>query len=658
MTEASPVITVSKGSMRSALGQVGKPVPGVEVRIAGPDERGVGEILARGPNVMKGYVDDPRETSLALDEEGWLHTGDLGKLDGKGRLVIVGRNKDVIVGTSGENVYPDDVENLLAGVEGVKELCIVGVPDGAGGERVACLAVPAGGDGDDAQRTRAERHARATEGLRAAFEKLPRVARPTVVQLWDLELPRTATRKVRRPEVRAILEKLAAAADLPPDSAIGSVTAVRHAVATITNKDAKTLLPSTSLRGDLAIDSLLGLELAAALEAQVGRPIDGEALARCETIGDLEALVADGRSLTTRSDATAIELPAPDPIRFPEPVQDATKRVLTTGQMAFYGKVMKPRVSGRAFIPHNRNTIVVANHSSHLDMGFVKYALGSYGDGLVSLAAQDYFFRGNSIRRTYIENFTNLAPFDRKGGLRQGLRIAGEHLERGRTVLIFPEGTRSTDGAIQEFKPAAFHLALVHGVDILPVWIGGTYEAMKKGTRLPTKRDLVARIGPPLEIAELRRLTAGMKQSAAARKIAQITESAVKALRDGHVIDLRAIEGGADAPAPVAEHPVTRLMRELEQKFVPGRVEKPTTFYFTLGNESEAKFSMRLDPERCEIFPGKLDQADCVLKTSPEIFTRIVREAYVPSPLEFMTGAVKSNDVSLLLTFQKAFDLS
>jgi long-chain acyl-CoA synthetase len=67
---------------------------------------------------------------------------------------------------------------------------------------------------------------------------------------------------------------------------------------------------------------------------------------------------------------------------------------------------------------------------------------------------------------------------------------------------------------------------------------------------------------------------------------------------------------------------------------------------------------MRIEPERVEFFPGKLDPADCVLKTTPEIFTRIVRDAYVPSPLEFMTGVVKSNDVSLLLTFQKAFDLS
>ena len=550
LTEASPVISVSKGSMKSPLGQVGKPVPGVEVKIDKADERGVGEILARGPNVMKGYADNPLATQMALDEEGWLHTGDLGKVDHKGRLVVVGRNKDVIVGTSGENVYPDDVEELLASVEGVKELSIVGLPDGQGGEKVGCLAVPVGAGDDDAQKTRTERYAKAMDALKAAFEKLPRVARPTVVHLWDADLPRTATRKVRRPEVRQVLEKLASASTAPADTQGGSVTAVRHAIATIANKDARDLHAGTTLRGDLSIDSLLGLELAAALEAQAGRPIDGELLAKAETVGDLETLVAQTSSAVVREDSRHIEKVDDEPIVVPEPIREQAKKILTIGQMAFYGQVMRPHVTGRAFIPHNRNTIVVANHSSHLDMGFVKYALGSYGEGLVSLAAQDYFFRRDRVRRAYIENFTNLAPFDRKGGLRQGMRIAGEHLEKGDTVLIFPEGTRSVDGTIQEFKPVAFHLALTHGVDVLPVWIGGTYEAMRKGTRLPTKRDLVARIGPPLEMDDLRRLTAGMKPPAAARKIAQLAEAAVKALRDGRVLDLKTIEGGADAVAP------------------------------------------------------------------------------------------------------------
>ena len=69
--------------------------------------------------------------------------------------------------------------------------------------------------------------------------------------------------------------------------------------------------------------------------------------------------------------------------------------------------------AGRAFIPHNRNVIVAANHASHLDMGLVKYALGSYGEGIVSLAAQDYFFEGNRFRKAYFENLTNLVPLSR-----------------------------------------------------------------------------------------------------------------------------------------------------------------------------------------------------------------------------------------------------
>src|SRR4029079_12596951 len=138
----------------------------------------------------------------------------------------------------------------------------------------------------------------------------------------------------------------------------------------------------------------------------------------------------------------------------------AAKAAIGLFQREFYGTVMKPKVTGRAFIPHNRNTIVVANHASHLDMGFVKYALGSYGQSLVALAARDYFFDAGKVRRTVVENFTNLAPIDRQAGFRETLREVGKLLEAGKTVLIFPEGTRSRDGVIREFKGAIGHLAL------------------------------------------------------------------------------------------------------------------------------------------------------------------------------------------------------
>jgi long-chain acyl-CoA synthetase len=102
-----------------------------------------------------------------------------------------------------------------------------------------------------------------------------------------------------------------------------------------------------------------------------------------------------------------------------------------------------------------------------------------------------------------------------------------------------------------------------------------------------------------------------------------------------------------------------KLFAELETKFRAGKVEKPVSYYVTLGNDDLAKWTVRVDAQGCDVRPGKPDggQADCVLKTSPEIFAKIVRESYVPSPADFLSGVVKSNDVSLLMTFQKVFQL-
>jgi long-chain acyl-CoA synthetase len=306
----------------------------------------------------------------------------------------------------------------------------------------------------------------------------------------------------------------------------------------------------------------------------------------------------------------------------------------------------------------------VANHTSHLDMGFVRHALGTYGEDIVSLAAQDYFFDKSPWRRAFFENLTNLRAIDRKGGLRASERQAAEIIAEGRTMLIFPEGTRSHDGEIHDFKPILGHLALTYGVDILPVHIAGTRESMPKGSRLPTSRDIVARIGVPLTVLHLRRLTQGMTPAEAAREVSRLARQAVVALGAADMLDLaRASREGDPSPGSQAprkkEHPLVTLFAELETKFKPGTVERPISFYFTLGGDPLAKWTVKVDPKVCEIKPGKPEgaAADCVLKTSPEIFARIVRDAYTPGPAEFISGAVKSNDVELLMTFQRAFEL-
>ena len=660
LTEAAPVLTVAKAG--SAAGQVGKPVPGVELRIANPDDHGVGEVLARGPNVMLGYTDEDA-TRETIDADGWLHTGDLGKLDRQGRLVIVGRSKDVIVTATGENIYPDDLEKQLGDVKWIDEVAFVGVEARSGGERLACLAVPS----EDASVEREIRLDRAEKSLRDAIGKLPYGKQPSVLHLYDAKLPRTATRKVKRNEVKDILRRIMAATARPESAAEAKGSPVRQAIAGVKNRPADGITADMSMIDDLGFDSLSLTELLVALEARHGA-IDPRALVACRTVADVEALVGDERRAESRTraiegrekDKKGEVLPA---FTLPKEAQEAGKRAIGNVQDLFYGKMMSSRVSGRAFIPHNRNSIVIANHASHLDMGFVRHALGKYGEDIVTLAAQDYFFEKGSLTRAFFENLTNLRAIDRKGGLRASERQAGEILQEGRTMLIFPEGTRSPDGQIHEFKPLLGHLALTYGVDILPLYVGGTRDAMPKGARLPTSRKLFARIGPVMTVRHMKRLTAGLAFADQCREIARLAHKSVVALRDGDLFDIARmdrLDPEQGTRKKKKEHPLVTLFAELPGRFAKGQVEKPTSFYFTLGGDAMAKWTVRVDAEACTVTMGKPDggTADCVLKTSPEIFTKIVREAYVPSPAEFMSGEIKSNDVSLLFTFQKVFQLS
>jgi len=657
LTEAAPVLTVAEGGPKARAGHVGKAIPGVEIRVHAPNADGVGEVLARGPNVMLGYSDDEESTRKTIDPDGWLHTGDLGKLDRHGHLVIVGRAKDVIVAANGENVYPDDVEARLGAIEHVAELAIVGIEDPRGGERVACVAVPA----DDDSVTAAERRERAKASLERALAKLPNRQRPQVVTLLDAALPRTTTRKVKRNEVRRLLERVAPLSERPPRPLTNteldrSAECVRAAVAAIAKKDPSELHPGLSLRGDLGFDSLMLLELLVALEAQIGGSVDAERLNACVSIGDAEALVREARGGRRASRTAAIESIDEEPLELPPALREAAMHWLGRAQMGFYDRVLRTEVVGRAFIPHNRNVLVAANHASHLDMGLAKYALGSYGDGLVSLAAQDYFFEGNRWRKAYFENLTNLVPMSRSGSLRQSLRQAGELLAGGKTVLIFPEGTRSADGEVKEFKSAVGYLALQNHVDILPLHLGGTFAALPKGATLLRRRDLVVRIGPALEADDLARLTRGKTASEASRLVAELTRRAVLALSRGEVLDISKLGSLSELPELATDDSLAPLFGELERRFVPGAVEEPVSFYFALGEKE--RWTLRVERERCEVTFGKaVASADCVLKTTPGMFRRIVREAYTPSPQEFVTGAVKSNNIELLFLFQRAFQL-
>ncbi|HET6439506.1 MAG TPA: AMP-binding protein [Anaeromyxobacter sp.] len=572
LTEAAPVLAVGKPG-DAPPGSVGPALPGVEIRIADPDASGVGEVLARGPNVMMGYWrggDHPgldEATSGEVLADGWLRTGDLGRLDQRGNLVLVGRKKDVIIEATGKNVYPDEVEERYGQPGLLKELCAVGLPDGAA-EKVALLVVPAYGD-----RPRAEVRAEVEAHLRTVSASLPFHLRARVWHLIDGELPRTATRKVRRALVRDELQRL--------EAAVARGAGARRAreekggegwlldlLAAVSRRPRSAVTGEARLAMDLGFDSLMLTELTAALE-EAGVPAQAvDQLRAVETVDDLLRLLAGAaRRAEARPAAANPKSAARQELPVPAPLARLGRRLLSAGQRALYKELFDTRVLGSAFLPRDRSLLLVANHASHLDMGLVKIALGEEGERMAALAARDYFF-DTPLKRAYFENFTNLIPMDREGSLKQSLRAATEALRRGYHLLIFPEGTRSRDGQIHPFFSTAGYLALTAGVDVLPVHLSGTFEALPPGGRLPRRAPLEVRFGPPIALEKLRRAAAGAPSRGEGYRLAtQLMEAAVRALRQ----QARGVEPPRLEPPPAD----TERSRAPDEEIEPPPARRP-----------------------------------------------------------------------------------
>ncbi|HEV2834798.1 MAG TPA: AMP-binding protein, partial [Pyrinomonadaceae bacterium] len=531
LTEASPVLTVTRPENRMLTGTVGKALPGVEVRIAEPDASGVGEVIARGPNVMLGYYENEAATRATLVDR-WLYTGDLGRVDEEGNLYLVGRSKEIIVDTNGKNVYPDELEEVYLNSPYVKELSIVGLPDGIG-EKVACLVVA--DDEYDISLSRVELHRLVEEHFREVSASLPYYKRVKVLHFTDIELPRTATRKVKRREVVQIMEALeekqkSGRQSLAQESADADSTWLMGIVATVTNRPRSDVTVQTRL-SDLGFDSLMFVELATAIENAGGSISAPERFNEIQDVRELLSVVNRRPGASSRREMRPDEPKKDDEIHIPAFVRTAGTKAGDFLQSFLYEQFLRTHYEGRSNIPPHTNFIVAANHCSHLDMGLTKMALGEYGKDMVALAAADYFF-DTKYKRAVMENFTNLVPMERTGSLRQSLRHARSFLDQGYNALIFPEGTRSMTGVMADFKPVVGYLALHARVGILPIYLDGTYEAMPKGTTIIKNREVGARIGRFLPHEELEEMTKGLARAEAYRLIAARVRHDIVNLRD------------------------------------------------------------------------------------------------------------------------------
>jgi long-chain acyl-CoA synthetase len=538
LTESSPVLTVARPGNKLLRGSVGKPLPGVEVKIDNPDESGVGEVLARGQNVMLGYYNNEEATEAVLHDR-WLKTGDLGKLDEDGNLYIVGRSKDVIIDSNGKNIYPDEIEDLYGKSAFIKEMSIVGLPDDDGGEKVSALVVP---DYEhDIALSRMETNRRVEEHFREVSAALPFFKRVKILHLTPFELPRTATRKVKRPEVVAMLQNLEDRAkkktrQVAETKGDDAALWIRKVVATVSNRPLADVAISDKL-ADLGFDSLMFVELQAAVEDAGGRVASPDTLNEVQTVRELLTAVQRVDKSKKLVDEPRKEERKEDEIFVPSIIRRVGNQVIDFAQERLYDTVLKTRIEGESNVPAHTNFIVAPNHASHIDTGLVKKALGrDVAEQTVAVAAADYWF-DTKYKRAYMNNFTTLVPIERTGSLRQSLRHVTEILKQGYNTLIFPEGTRSTTGEIAEFKPIIGYLALNEKIGILPIYLWGTYEAYPKGMTIPAQKSIGAEIGAKigrfLEYDELAEMTKGVPNTEAYRLVAARVQHEIENMRDG-----------------------------------------------------------------------------------------------------------------------------
>jgi long-chain acyl-CoA synthetase len=492
------------------IGSVGKAMKGVEARIADPqsqeDGPAVGELVVRGPMVMKGYWNRPDATAAVL-RDGWLYTGDLGYFDSHGNLFLTGRKKDVIVLSNGKNVYPEEIEAHYAKSPFIKEIAVVGLEGkpGEGGDRLHAVIVP------NFDVLRQKRIVNAKEVIRFDIEGLSQQIASTKrigsYEIWQDDLPRTTTRKIKRFEVEKRvkanqLKKTEGAAELPaekpltpdesswldrPDVQRG-LKIVREAAR---NAPAN-LRPTHNLELDLGLDSMQRVELLSHLEEELGGNVEESQLAEIYTIRDLLDAVlqsaASGAGPGTRAAFAgwkaifAEEMADPEvlALKEPQPFFDTFWYPLSRFIQMFCCDLFRLRVDGLENLPAQGPYIISSNHQSYIDPVILVSVLPkSVMENSFAVGTSDIFGQG-FMRR--LARWLRVMVLDPDANLVPAMRAGAFGLKHGRILILYPEGERSIDGTPRIFKKGVAILSIHMQVPIVPVAIDGFYEIWPRGS--------------------------------------------------------------------------------------------------------------------------------------------------------------------------------
>ncbi len=482
LTETSGAATVTRPG--EPIATVGRPLTGVEVRIAplaeGADD---GEVLIRGPIVMQGYWNRPDATAEVL-RDGWLHTGDLGRLDSHGCLTITGRSKEIIVLGNGKNIYPEEIETYYRASPVIKELCVLGVEsaDAHASERLHAVVVP------DVDVLRERRVVNTQELVRFELEgisvHLPSHKRVLSFDVSMEPLPRTTTGKLKRREIHRLARELGQKRATASEGAVVTDTSsMEPHVARLIEavREHVTGVPvhaGSNFELDLGLDSMERVELLASLERRFGVRVPEGVAQAAFTVKDLAEAFRNvghdsGQSGLNWGELLRQGQETPELTAILRPRHIAAVAFFVIARLITL-TVSRPKVTGLQHIPHDGAFIVSPNHQSYLDPFLVGPVLPFRAfRRIFSVGAAEYF---QSPLMKWVAAQLNVVPVDPDANLLPAMQAAAQGLGHGRALMLFPEGERSIDGDVKKFKKGAAILALHMKVPIVPVAITGAYD--------------------------------------------------------------------------------------------------------------------------------------------------------------------------------------
>jgi long-chain acyl-CoA synthetase len=480
LTETTSLVSVNH-PFKLGKGSVGKVLAGREVKL---DENG--EILVRGSGVAESYWSG-QALQPVEKEQGWYRTGDMGELDAEGNLYFKGRRKDVIVTPAGMNIYPEDLEAALRRQPEVRDCVVIGLERGGNAEPCAVLILrDPGSDAEAAVR-------RANAGL-AEYQRIHEW------RVWpEGDFPRTATQKPKTNLIRQAVEA-GVGKRSGPEVSHGPLSEM---IARVTGRETGTLSPRASLENDLNLNSLERVELMSALEDRFQVDLSEAGFAAASTVSDLERLLQGEH--VQRAQYHYPHWALRWPVRW---IRLVVHYLLARPAVFLLGW---PRMEGREKLRGIKGPVlVVCNHIDDVDVGYVLTALparlrhrlataasGETMEALRMPAGTRGMFGKIYDRAQWFLGaaLLNIFPLPRQAGFRQSFAYAGEAVDRGYSILVFPEGRHTTTGKMLPFRDGIGILANSLRIPIVPMRIDGLFEIKQAGRKFALPGRVRVRVG-------------------------------------------------------------------------------------------------------------------------------------------------------------------